>query len=50
MVINLFLYINLIKTIDYQLFFWYDLDNNRGGYEMKKINRKRLKGVIYDIF
>ena len=39
---NLFLYINLIKTIDYQLFFWYDLGNNRGGYKMKKINRKRL--------
>ena len=37
MEINLFLFINLRKTIDYQLFFCYYLVNNRGGYEYEKI-------------
>ena len=47
MEISLYLFINLfkklIKTIDYQLFFYYNLVNNRGGYEMKNfMKRKRL--------
>ena len=39
MEISIFLYINLRKTIDYQLFFLYNLVDNRGGKldEYKKI-------------
>ena len=39
MEINLFLFINLRKTIDYQLFFCYYLVNNRGGYEYEKYEK-----------